>query len=96
MFLETSPDPFAFPLCRYPPLTVKRLAKLVLDWKTALPEKPDPECISKVPQEPARTNQPTGKAKKVTAEQRAKAFACWDTNQDGRLTCSTATADAAS
>ena len=68
------------------PEVVKRLSKLVLDWKASLPEQPDPECISKVPQEPAGKNKPAAKAKKVTAEQRAKAFARWDTNQDGLLT----------
>ena len=68
------------------PEVVKRLCKLALDWKASLPDKPDPECISKVPQEPAQKNRPAGPAKKVTAEQRAKAFARWDTNQDGLLT----------
>ena len=68
------------------PEVVTRLAKLALDWKASLPERPDAECISKVPQEPARKNQPAGKTGKVTAEQRAKAFARWDTDQDGLLT----------
>jgi arylsulfatase A-like enzyme len=54
--------------------------------KASLPERPDQECISKFPQEAARKKQPAGKVKKVTAEQRAKAFARWDTNQDGVLT----------
>lgn len=57
------------------PEIVKRLSKPALDWKASLPETPDPECISKVPQEPARKNKPAGKARRVTAEQRAKAFA---------------------
>jgi N-acetylgalactosamine-6-sulfatase len=68
------------------PDIVTRLSKLALAWKASLPGKPDPECISKIPQEPTRKNQPAGPAKKVTAEQRAKAFARWDTNQDGLLT----------
>jgi N-acetylgalactosamine-6-sulfatase len=29
------------------PEIVARLSKLVLDWKATLPEKPNPECISK-------------------------------------------------
>jgi hypothetical protein len=68
------------------PDVVARLSKLALAWKASLPEQPDPECISKVRQEPARKTKPAGQAKKVTAEQRAKAFARWDTNQDGVLT----------
>jgi hypothetical protein len=56
------------------PEVVTGLSKLVLDWKASLPEQPDPECISKVPQEPAGKNKPAAKAKKVTAEQRAKAM----------------------
>ena len=68
------------------PEVVKRLSKLVLDWKASLPEQPDPECISQVPQEPAGKNKPAAKAKRVTAEQRAKAFARWDTNGDAVLT----------
>ena len=32
------------------PEIVERLAKLALDWKATLPEKPNPDCISKEPQ----------------------------------------------
>ena len=43
----------------YPDI-VSRLAKLAFAWKATLPEKPDPECISK--SNPASGNSPSKKA----------------------------------
>jgi len=65
------------------PEIVARLTKLALDWKSTLPEQPNPACISRQeqPQE-----QPSGQAPRVTPGQRARAFARWDTNKDGVLT----------
>ena len=54
--------------------------------RKSLDQRTNPECIRQVRQEPAQKTKPAGQAKKVTAEQRAKAFARWDTNQDGVLT----------
>ena len=47
------------------PDIVARLTKLALDWKASLPEKPNPECISKEPQQPARKNVPLKQPKKL-------------------------------
>jgi hypothetical protein len=58
-------------VAREHPDVVARLSKLALAWKASLPEQP---------------TKPAGQAKKVTADQRAKAFARWDTNKDGVLT----------
>jgi N-acetylgalactosamine-6-sulfatase len=67
------------------PEMVARLTKLALAWKATLPEKPNPECLTKVPVA-EKTRPPTKPAKGVTPEVRAKAFARWDTNKDDMLT----------
>ena len=68
------------------PEVVARLSKLALDWKASLPEKPDPECISKV-RARTRTKDQAGRAGQEGHGRAArKAFARWDTNQDGVLT----------
>jgi len=70
------------------PAVVARLTRLVQDWHKTLPTTPDPDCISltdrALPAKPARAN--PAAASKVTPQQRAKAFARWDTNQDQVLT----------
>lgn len=45
------------------PEIVERLSRLALDWKATLPEKPNPDCISKQAQQPARKRQPARKLK---------------------------------
>ena len=50
------------------PDIVERLSKLALDWKSTLPEKPDPACISKEPQKPPQKKQQAGQAKKAAPE----------------------------
>ena len=67
------------------PEIVARLTKLVLEWKATLPEKPNPECLTKTPVTD-KTSPAKQPAKGVTPEVRAKAFARWDTNKDNILT----------
>jgi len=67
------------------PDIVARLTKLALDWKTTLPAKPNPECLTAA-SDPVMASPPKSAAKGVTPEVRAKAFARWDTNHDGILT----------
>ena len=43
------------------PDIVARLSKLALDWKASLPEKPNPDCISRGPQPPAAKKRPRGR-----------------------------------
>ena len=66
------------------PDIVARLSKMALDWKATLPEKPNPDCLTKVP-DTAKINAPKT-ASKVTPEVRTKAFARWDTDKDNTLT----------
>ena len=75
-------------------LEQSRLTKLVLDWKTTLPVKPDPLCISTADHSDGNESpNKRGKAA-VTPEQpgkkatpdRAKAFERMDANKDGLLT----------
>ncbi|MBI3881357.1 MAG: hypothetical protein HY301_15000 [Verrucomicrobia bacterium] len=66
------------------PEIVAQLTMLALDWKAALPPKPDPACISAADR--AQISAPkTQPAKKATPD-RAKAFERMDTNKDGVLT----------
>ena len=71
------------------PEIVARLSKLVLDWKSSLPGKPNPDCITKSPPAPAtpatkgKPTPQTGKPK--AAVDRGKIFDAWNTNQDGVL-----------
>lgn len=67
------------------PDVVSRLSQMALDWKRTLPEKPNPDCLTKEPLQ-ARTAGPRKSGKGVSAETRAKAFARWDTNKDDVLT----------
>lgn len=67
------------------PEIVERLSKLAMAWKATLPEKPNPDCISKEPQQPAKKKN-ANEPKKSMAEVRAKAFVRWDTNKDDVLT----------
>jgi arylsulfatase A-like enzyme len=76
------------------PEIVARLTKLVLDWQTTLPAKPDPLCISKtdhadskvIPSKAGKSAaSPEQPAKKATPD-RAKAFERMDSNIDGTLT----------
>lgn len=67
------------------PDVVARLTRLALDWKATLPAKPNPACITTVP-DAVKNNLPKTGAKGVTPEVRAKAFTRWDTNQDDILT----------
>lgn len=64
------------------PEIVERLSKLLLAWKATLPEKPNPECISKAQGAASSANG----AKTVTPEARIKAFTRWDTDKDNALT----------
>lgn len=64
------------------PDIVARLKKLALDWKATLPAKPNPECLTTVP-DTRKTSPPQTAA---TSGTRAKAFARWDTNKDDALT----------
>ena len=66
------------------PDIVARLSKLALDWKAALPAKPNPVCITtaSVTERPA-ARKPASKG--VTPEVGAMAFARWDTENDGLL-----------
>lgn len=69
------------------PEIVARLTRLAQDWKATLPAEPNPDCISTVDRASAAKAPASGKAaKKATPTQRARAFARWDTNQDGVLT----------
>jgi N-acetylgalactosamine-6-sulfatase len=70
------------------PEIVARLSKLALEWQETLPEKPNPACISEADRTAAAKAAPAVNSArpKVTAEQRAKAFQRWDTNEDGLLT----------
>ncbi|HOD79999.1 MAG: Arylsulfatase [Planctomycetes bacterium ADurb.Bin126] len=68
------------------PEVVARLSKMAAEWKASLPEKPNPDCISKEQPQPKAKKQPAGQPRKVTPEQRAKAMARWDTDKDGVLT----------
>jgi len=69
------------------PDIVARLTTLALDGKATLPEKPNPDCVSQQPIDEERTApEPASSKSGVTPETRAKAFARWDTNQDGILT----------
>lgn len=67
------------------PDIVAHLTKLALDWKATLPEKPNPECRTKKA-DSEKTEPSKPRAKGVTPEVRAKAFARWDTNKDDHLT----------
>ena len=73
------------------PEIVARLSKLALDWQATLPTKADPSCVSKERSEQLKsatkedTSKP-GATQRTTPEQRAKAFARWDTNHDDQLT----------
>ena len=67
------------------PEVVARLSKLALEWKATLPEKPNPECLTSVP-DSAKASPPQTAPRGATSEARAKAFARWDTNKDGVLT----------
>jgi hypothetical protein len=73
---------------------VARLTKLVLDWKTTLPAKPDPFCISTTDRAESKgisnkrakaTATPELPGKKATPD-RAEAFERIDANKDGLLT----------
>lgn len=66
------------------PDIVTRLSKMALDWKATLPEKPNPDCLTKVP-DPVTKSAPKTPPK-VTPAVRAKAFNRWDTNKDDTLT----------
>jgi arylsulfatase A-like enzyme len=72
------------------PDIVARLTKLALDWKSTLPEKPDPSCASemdrrgKPPAGTKRAKNPEPAPAKA-APNRVKAFARWDTNKDDFL-----------
>jgi len=69
------------------PEVVARLGKLLQDWKATLPAKPDPSCISAGDRAPTKSSSSTNAVTlKITPEQRAKAFARWDTDNDGFLT----------
>ena len=70
------------------PEVVARLTKLVLAWQATLPTKPNPDCISKIPESAIEKTSPARKAapKGVIPEVRARAFARWDTNHDNFLT----------
>jgi len=68
------------------PEIVARLSRLVLDWKSSLPDRPNPECISKTPQAPTKKGKPATRTRPVAAQQRAKALTRWDANKDGVLT----------
>ena len=66
---------------------VAHLTKLALDWKATLPEKPNPDCLSKKDTEvKPEATKAAPKASGVTSEVRAKAFTRWDTNNDSILT----------
>jgi N-acetylgalactosamine-6-sulfatase len=73
------------------PEIVARLSKLALDWQATLPTKADSSCVSKERSEQPKsatkedTSKP-GTTQRTTPEQRAKAFARWDTNHDDQLT----------
>ncbi len=67
------------------PEVVARLAKLAQDWKATLPAAPDPACCSTSDHAGAAGKPAKPAARKVTPEQRAKAFARWDVNKDGVL-----------
>ncbi len=69
------------------PEIVARLTKLALEWKATLPEKPNPECITKqsIDEEPSPAK-PAAKGSGVTPAARDKAFTRWDTNKDDILT----------
>ncbi len=67
------------------PEIVTRLSKLALAWKSTLPEKPNPECLTKEPVI-KKSNRPKTSGKGVTPEVRAKAFVRWDKNVDEILT----------
>jgi N-acetylgalactosamine-6-sulfatase len=45
------------------PDIVARLTKLALDWKATLPDKPNPECITKEPFAPAQKKSPSNRRK---------------------------------
>jgi N-acetylgalactosamine-6-sulfatase len=68
----------------YPDI-VARLTKLALDWKATLPEKPDPACLTTVP-DAEKTRPPKTGVKGVAPEVRVNAFDRRDTNHDGFLT----------
>jgi hypothetical protein len=69
------------------PEIVSRLTKLALDWKTTLPKKPNPDCLTTV-LDPVKPAQPKKGANNppVSPEEKAKTFDRWDTNRDGVLT----------
>lgn len=67
------------------PDIVDRLSKLALEWKATLPESPNPECLTKVP-DPEKKGSAKAATKGGTAVARARAFVRWDMNQDGLLT----------
>lgn len=69
------------------PEIVTRLSQLAMDWRATLPTSPNPECISQQVAAPeTSTRSPRVGGTKVTPEQRTRAMARWDTNQDGYLT----------
>ena len=72
------------------PEVVARLTRLALDWKSTLPAKPDPACISpareRLPAAPSAKPGAAAGASRVTPEQRSRAMARWDTDRDGLLT----------
>jgi N-acetylgalactosamine-6-sulfatase len=68
----------------YPDI-VARLTKLALDWKATLPEKPNPACLTTVP-DAEKTKPPKTHIKGAAPEVRANAFDRRDTNHDGFLT----------
>jgi arylsulfatase A-like enzyme len=51
------------------PDLVERLSKLALEWKSTLPEKPDPECVSKEPGQAPQKKPPAEPARKGAAVQ---------------------------
>jgi hypothetical protein len=67
------------------PEIVARLTKLALAWKATLPEKPNPDCVSKS-SAPVKSDSPKPTTKGVTPKVRAKAFERWDINKDSFLT----------
>jgi N-acetylgalactosamine-6-sulfatase len=71
------------------PEIVARLSRLALDWKSSLPEKPNPDCISQsttTPATRATKGKPAPQTGKAGAKpDRGKIFDGWDTNKDGRL-----------
>ena len=69
-----------------PPSSCSIFVAMAAEWKASLPEKPNPDCISKEQPQPKAKKQPAGQPRKVTPEQRAKAMARWDTDKDGVLT----------